>query len=388
MSAVKTSTSTTSTITAGRAGRALRVAMIGQRGLPATYGGIEHHVAQIGRRLAARGHEITVFCRTNYTDERHDRLDGMRLRHLPTLGTKHLDALTHSLTSTMTAAGRHDIVHYHALGPGLFAPVPRYLTRSRVVQTIHGWDDLRAKWGGLAQRVLRAGRWVSQRVPNAVIGVSREISDAYGESATYIANGVERPPDGLSPEPVLARGLRPGGYVLFVGRLVPEKAVDLLLRTFSRLPGDVQLAVAGGSAYTDDYVTGLRELAARDPRIHLLGYVYGDDLAALYQHAGAYVQPSHLEGLPLALLEAASHGLPLIASGLGCHREIIAAEGPGGRIFRPGDPAGLLAALTHVLADQEKERAAALVRRDDILRRYSWDRATDLTEELYLRLAR
>ncbi|WP_214103547.1 glycosyltransferase family 4 protein [Acrocarpospora catenulata] len=385
MRAVETSTSTTTT---GRPGRALRIAMIGQRGLPATFGGIEHHVAQLGRRLAARGHEVTVFCRANYTGERLDQLDGMRLRHLPTLGTKHLDALTHSLTSTLAAAGRHDIVHYHALGPGLFAPVPRYLTRARVVQTIHGWDDLRAKWGGLAQRVLRAGRWMSERVPNAVIGVSREISDAYGDSATYISNGVERPPDDLGPEPVMARGLKPGGYVLFVGRLVPEKAVDLLLRTFSRLPGDVSLAVAGGSAFTEGYVTTLRELAARDPRIHLLGYVYGDDLAALYRHAAAYVQPSHLEGLPLALLEAASHGVPLIASGLGCHREIIATEGPGGRIFRPGDPAGLRDALTQVLGDLDRERAAALARRDDILRRYSWDRATDLTEELYLQLVR
>ncbi|MEZ0074728.1 glycosyltransferase family 4 protein [Planotetraspora sp. GP83] len=368
--------------------RVLRIAMIGQRGLPATFGGIEHHVAHLGRRLAARGHEVTVYCRSNYVPERHDAVDGMRLRHLPTLGTKHLDALTHSLLSTVSALGAgNDIVHYHALGPGLCAPLPRYLSGARVVQTIHGHDDRRQKWGGTAKAVLRSARWLSEHVPDAVIGVSREIADEYalvrGRPTVHIPNGVERPMSGLSPEPVIQRGLRPGKYVLFVGRLVPEKAVDLLLGAFSGVPGDIQLAVAGGSSFTDGYVSGLHELAAADPRVHMLGYVYGDELASLYRNAAVYVQPSHLEGLPLALLEAASYGLPTIASSLGCHREVIAEEGPGGWLFREGDARHLRDVMVRVLAALDDERDSARARTENVLSRYSWDVAADLTEALY-----
>jgi glycosyltransferase involved in cell wall biosynthesis len=368
--------------------RELRIAMIGQRGMPATFGGIEHHVAHLGRRLAARGHQVTVYCRSNYVSERQDAVDGVRLRHLPTLGTKHFDALAHSLVCSLAAIGAgYDIVHYHALGPGLCAPLPRYLSHARVVQTIHGHDDRRQKWGGAAKAVLRSARWLSEHVPDAVIGVSRDITDEYTQvrhrPTVHIANGVERPVSAASPEPVIQRGLRPGNYVLFVGRLVPEKAVDLLIKAFSGVPGDVQLAILGGSSFTDRYASSLHELAAADPRVHMLGYVYGDDLASLYHHAAAYVQPSHLEGLPLALLEAASYGLPTIASSLGCHREVIAQEGPGGRLFREGDGRDLRDVIVRVLADLDDERDSAQARAEDVLSRYSWDVAADQTEALY-----
>ncbi|MEU8266479.1 glycosyltransferase family 4 protein [Sphaerisporangium sp. NPDC049002] len=368
--------------------RVLRIAMIGQRGLPATFGGIEHHVAHLGRRLAARGHEVTVYCRANYVSERRDAIDGVRLRHLPTLGTKHFDALAHSLLSTVAAlADRHDIVHYHALGPGLCSPLPRYLSRARVVQTIHGHDDRRQKWGGVAKAVLRGARWLSEHVPDAVIGVSDEITDEYAlvrdRLTVHIGNGVERPVPAVPPDPVIRRGLLPGKYVLFVGRLVPEKAVDLLLRAFSGVEGDVRLAVVGGSSFTDGYVSRLRELAASDSRVRMLGYVYGDELASLYRHAAVYVQPSHLEGLPLALLEGTSYGLPTIASSIGCHREVIAEEGPGGRLFREGDEEHLRDVLARVLAALDHEKEGARARAEDVLGRYSWDVAADRTESLY-----
>ncbi|RCG30985.1 glycosyltransferase [Sphaerisporangium album] len=368
--------------------RVLRIAMIGQRGIPATFGGIEHHVAHLGRRLAARGHEVTVYCRNNYVLERPATVDGVRLRHLPTLGTKHFDALAHSLVSTMAAlADGHDILHYHALGPGLFAPLPRYLSRARVVQTIHGRDDRRQKWGGAAKAVLRSARWLSERVPDAVIGVSREIADEYARlrahPTVHIANGVERPVSAVSVAPVLERGLAPGRYVLFVGRLVPEKAIDLLIRAFRDVPGDMRLAIVGGSSYTDEYVQELHALAAGDPRVRMLGYLYGEDLASLYRHAAVYVQPSHLEGLPLALLEASSYGLPTIASSLGCHREVIEEEGPGGRLFREGDHEHLRDVLVRVLSSLDAERGSARTRAEDVLARYSWDVATDRTESLY-----
>lgn len=364
--------------------------MIGQRGVPATFGGIERHVEELGTRLAARGHDVTVFCRSNYAEDRRREHRGMRLRHLPTLGTKHLDAIIHSALSTIVALPeRYDVVHYHALGPGLLAPLPRYLTSAAVVQTIHGLDDQRAKWGGLARRVLGLGRWTSRHVPHAVVTVSQDLADTYredGRQATYIPNGVDRPP-AVGPEPLVAWGLEPHRYALFVGRLVPEKAPDQLVRAFTaargQLPDDVRLVIAGGSSFTNEYVTELERLAAADPRVVLTGYVYGEDLASLYAHAGAFVLPSLLEGLPLTLLEAGSHGAPMVASDIPPHREVLAPSGPSRRLFPVGDEAALGEALVAAFADPASERIAAAAAREDVLARYSWDAAVEATERLY-----
>lgn len=369
-------------------GRPLRIAMIGQRGVPATYGGVEHHVEHLGRRLAGRGHHVTVFCRPGYVPERRDVHDGMRLCHVPTLSTKHLDAIVHSLTCTVAALPRRpDIVHYHALGPGLCAPLPRYLSSARVVQTVHGFDDRRAKWGRAAQAVLRTARRASELVPDAVVAVSQEVEKEYLRTrrglTVHIPNGVEEPTGTPSEQAISRFGVRPGRYVLFVGRLVPEKAPDLLIEAFRGLEGDIDLVVAGGASFTAGYVERLEGLAGADRRVRLPGYVYGDELAALYAHAAAFVQPSSLEGMPLTLLEAMSHGTPVVASGIAPHVEVLGAGGPGGRVFRSGDAASLREVLARVLADRAGERAGAAACREDVLRRYSWEAAADALEDLY-----
>jgi glycosyltransferase involved in cell wall biosynthesis len=374
-------------------GAPLRIAMIGCRGVPARFGGIERHVEELGARLAARGHRVVVFCRTNYTGSegrqpRHYR--GMTLRHLPTVGTKHLDAIAHSALATAAALrGGFDILHYHALGPGLLGVLPRYASRARVVLTVHGLDDQRAKWGRGARTVLHAASWLSARVPDVTIVVSRDLERHYrqvhGCPAVHIPNGAPmsrpHPPDGTTAR----LGLTPGRYLLFVGRLVPEKAPDLLLRTFRRLPGDHRLVLAGGSSFTDGYTRSLLALAAGDPRVVLAGYVYGAELAELYANAAAFVLPSLLEGLPLTLLEAASFGIPVVASAIPPHLEVLAASGPGRRLARPGDEDGLLRALGQVLADPAQERIGAAALRDQVLRAYSWDSAAEATERVYRR---
>lgn len=366
----------------------LRVAMIGQRGVPATYGGVEHHVEELGARLAARGHEVTVYCRNGYSDDDHAAEHrGMRLRHLPTVASKHLDAIAHSGLCTMAAlAAHHDVIHYHALGPGLVAPLPRALSRARVVLTVHGLDDERAKWSRAAQSVLRTAQWMSAHVPNATIAVSRALADHYavrhGRSAAYIPNGMT-PAVRRGPEPLDRLGLEPFGYVLFVGRLVPEKAPDLLIRAFRRMHPSLKLVVAGGSSHTDGYVAELQRLAGGDPRVVLTGYVYGPLLEALYTNAAAFVLPSALEGLPLTLLEAASYGLPLVASDIPPHLEVLGGEGPGRRLFASGDELGLAAALDRSLSDPAFERLGAARLRQRIVAHYSWDRAAQATEALY-----
>jgi glycosyltransferase involved in cell wall biosynthesis len=371
--------------------RPLRIAMIGQRGIPATFGGIEHHVEELGQRLAARGHEVIVYTRTNYATERPRLVRGMRPRYLPTVGSKHLDAIVHSGLSTLDVLVRGaDIVHYHAVGPGIPAILPRLVGRARVVLTVHGLDAERAKWSATARTVLNVAQWLSARVPDATIVVSRDLErhyrDRFRRSTTYIPNGVTEGRARPAEEIGRRWGLEAGSYVLFLGRLVPEKAPDLLIRAFRRVDVPQRLVIAGGSSFTDDYVRGIQALVANDDRIVLPGYVYGDLLEELYANAAAFVLPSSLEGLPLTLLEAASYGLPLVTSDIAPNLEVVGHDAPGHRVFHVGDEAGLAAALQRVLGDPSGERAGAEELRRRVVSAYSWDAAAEMTESLYERL--
>jgi glycosyltransferase involved in cell wall biosynthesis len=371
-----------------RSGPPLRIAMVGQKGIPATFGGIEHHVEELGARLAAMGHDVTVYCRTSYPTEQVDRHRGMRLRYLPTAGTKHLDAIAHSAVSTAAAmfAG-HDVVHYHALGPGLLAPLPRYLSRAKVVLTVHGLDNERAKWGPAARAVLGAAHRMSATVPDRTVVVSKALrqhyADTFGRPAVYIPNGVDEPLPRPARRIEREFGLTPGSYLLFVGRLVPEKAPDQLIRAYRQVSGDRRLVLVGDSSFTDEYVGELRRLADTDPRVLFTGYAYGDLLGELYSNAAAFVLPSLLEGLPLTLLEAASYGLPLVVSDIAPHREVLGGDGPGRRVFPAGNERALASVLTGVLDRADAERDGAARVRAQILAGYQWREAARSVERVY-----
>lgn len=366
--------------------RGLTIAMVGQKGLPATIGGIEHHVEQIGARLVERGHDVLVYSRSTYGDIPADgRYLGMRIVPAPTIGTKHLDAIVHSGSSTLKAVAAHaDIVHFHALGPGLVAPLPRFLSRSRVVLTVHGLDNGREKWGRAAQAVLGTAHWMSGHVPDATVVVSRELQAHYartfGREAVYVTNGAPAPQRVDAPEVPERFGLEPGRYLMFVGRLVPEKRPDLLVQAFRESRLDGQLAVVGASSFTDGFTARLRELAAGDERIVFTGFVGGRDLAALFQHARLLVQPSDLEGLPLTLLESVAHGCHVLASDIAPHREVLGRGTPVHRLF----PAGHLDALRAGLEQPVEGDAWNVPERRTILAHYSWERATEQLEQLYL----
>jgi glycosyltransferase involved in cell wall biosynthesis len=395
--------------------RPLHIAMVGQKGLPATYGGIEHVVSETGRRLADRGHTVTVFTRTSYAAVPESPYLGMNVVPAFTIASKHLDAIVHSATSTAKALTTHrcDVVHYHALGPGLMAPLPRYLSRSKVVLTVHGLDHERSKWGSRAQSVLRLAHWVSGHVPDRTLVVSetlrRHYADTFGRDAEHVPNGVDLP-EHVPASAIADLGLEPGRYVLFVGRIVPEKWPDKLIEAFRSVDRDVRLAVVGDSSWTDEFTTSVRELAARDPRVVLAGYQFGERLSALYEHAGGFVQPSLVEGLPLTLLEAVSHGLPVLVSDIPPHLEVVAPEGsdlagatddggspcradrPGATdaavvTFAAGDVDDLVRGLTTLVDRFPVSRVAAAALRERTLGRYDWDAATDRLEQVYLELA-
>jgi glycosyltransferase involved in cell wall biosynthesis len=365
----------------------MRIAMIGQKGVPATFGGIEHHVEELGARLAARGHDVTVFCRRNYSPSSMQDYRGMHLHHARTVDAKHFDAISHSARATAVAIRkRFDVIHYHALGPGLLLPMARAFTSAGTVLTVHGWDDERAKWSPRAKAVLRMAGWVGGHAAHEVIAVSAQIQHdveaRYSRPARHVPNGV-RPPHPRPPGPELERlGLRPGGYLLYVGRLVPEKAADLLVRAFGDVSTDARLVLVGGSSFSDDYVRLVTRLAEADDRVVLADYVYGDALSELYSNAAAFVLPSALEGLPLTLLEAASYGLPLVASAIPPHREVV-GDHAAAALFDPGDGRGLTAAIESVLARLTALQPAARSLRADVLKRFSWDAACAATEAVY-----
>jgi glycosyltransferase involved in cell wall biosynthesis len=361
--------------------------MVGSRGVPATFGGIEHHVEEIGSRLVDLGVEVTVYSRSNYVARHTTEHRGLRVRVLPTIGTKHLDAITHTALSTVAALrDGADIVHYHALGPGLVAPLARGGGK-KVVQTIHGLDSERAKWGSGAQRLLRVGEWMSARVPHETIVVSEALRSyyeaAYVRDARMISNGVDARPSRPATTISDRFGIAPRKYLLFVGRLIPEKAPDRLVRAFRGLPAGYKLVIVGDSSFTNVYTEELSSMCTGDPNIVLPGYLHGDVLDELYSNAAVFVLPSDVEGLPLVLLEAISFGTPVVASDIAPHVEVLGNSGPGHRLAVAGSVDSLREALHDALAVTSVERAGAERLRAHVLSRYCWDEAAARTLDVY-----
>jgi len=282
----------------------LRIAFIGGRGIVSKYSGIEAYYEEVGKRLAQRGHDVTVYCRNYFTPPMADH-NGMRVVRLPTIRSKHWETVVHTALSTAhVLTQRCDIVHYHALGPALFSFLPRLLGK-RTVVTVQGLDWQRKKWGRLASAVLRLGERASVHLPDATMVVSLALQQRYREEHRiepfYVPNGgVLR--ERKVPDKIFDWGLEPGKYILFLGRFSPEKGCHLLVEAYETLATDVKLVMAGASSYCDDYSRALRAHAS--DHIKILDWVSGDTLDELLTNAMLFVLPSDLEGLSLALLDA------------------------------------------------------------------------------------
>ncbi len=308
----------------------------------------------------------------------------MRLVSLPTVGTKHLDAIVHSTIATLACwGGGYDIVHYHAIGPCLVSPLARIRGR-KVVATIHGQDWRRGKWGGLASSVLRLGEWMALHVPHASISVSETLAATYASEGarrvTFIPNGISiHSGDDLTA--LHDAGVEPGQYVLFAGRLVPEKGCHHLLEAWSRLDVPFKLVIAGDTSHSDAYVDLLRSSAQGS--VIFTGYEYGARLAALFRHCALFALPSDLEGLPIVLLEALAYGAPVLASDISPNVEVL---GENGEYFRAGDSGHLASRLSECLEHQDEMRMRSEVIRERAIREYDWNRISRMTAALYDRL--
>lgn len=369
--------------------RPLSIAMIGTRGMPASDGGVETAVEALSCELIKRGHRVTVYGRRGYCDPDLHWHHGVRQVQLPQMNTKHLEAISHTALATAHAVadGDYDIVHFHATGPSLLSWLPR-LMQIPTVATIQGMDWKREKWGLLATSVLRVAARTAATVPNETIVVSRVLHEVlreeYGSESHFIPNGVNLS-SATAVQPI--EGLEDRPFALFLGRVVPEKQVHVLIEAFSKLEGDFRLAIAGSSSHSDQYYREVSQLAAADKRIVMLGSRYGAEKGWLLQNAAVFVQPSTIEGLPIALLEALASDRPTIVSDIPENVEAVTLqEGePSGLTFRTGDVGDLTQKLLRVLvrdsrAGNDTQSIGELVRQ-----RYDWQRIAEQTECVYRR---
>ncbi len=364
--------------------RPLRVAFIGGRGVISKYSGIEAYYEEIGKRLADMGHEVTVYCRTYFTP-RLNKYNGMRLVRLPTIRTKQLETLVHTLLSTIQVMfSSCDIVHYHALGPALFSFFPRLLGKKTVV-TVQGLDGRRKKWGRFASIVLGLGELASVRLPNATMVVSRTLQDyyrvRYGTDTMYVPNGTRlRERCGVSQ--LLQWGLEPGNYILFLGRFSPEKNCQMLIDAYEKIDTTAKLVLAGGSNHSDAYVEELRQ--HQSDRVRLLDWVSGEALEELLTNAMLFVLPSDVEGLSLALLDAMGAGICVLTSDILENSEVV--EGAG-FTFRRGDVRDLERMLRLLISDARVRKAAGRDARERVRERYLWPEIANQIELAYSELA-
>lgn len=370
----------------------LKIAVFGHKRIPSREGGVEMVVWELSKRMARLGHGVTCYDRggRSVSGEAWEppcpgELEGIVRKTVPTLDKKGLAAVTSSFFAAVCAAfGKYDVVHIHAEGPAFMCWLPKLLGK-RVVVTVHGLDWQREKWkNGFGSRYIHWGEKMAARFADRIIvlseNVQRYFRDTYGVETLWIPNGVNRPMPVPAEEIRQRWGLEQGEYILFLGRLVPEKGVHYLIEAFRNVRTDKKLVIAGGGSDSDDYVQRLMAMAEGDSRIHFTGFVQGRLLEELYSNAYIYVLPSDVEGMPLSLLEAMSYGNCCLVSDIPECTEVVGERTPH---FARGDAAALKDALQVLCDNPQQVRDYQTQASDYICGRYNWDRIVEQTLELY-----
>lgn len=337
--------------------------MIGQKGLPTQYGGIERHVEELSRSLVRAGHEVLAYVREWYTPKTETSYQGIQLVHTPTIHTKHLDAIVHTLISSIHASfQKADVIHYHGVGPSLLSFIPRLLSpKTKVVATFHCIDRYHQKWGFLAQLFLRLGERAACVFPHETIAVSKTIQNyclnEYQKNTTFIPNGVTMP-EKTGSETLSTWNLTPGKYILMVSRLVKHKGAHYLVDAWKQLKKknpellqDYKLVIVGGSSFTDRYINSLHSAAKEDTSIVFTDWQSGQALEELYANTKLLVHPSENEGLPITVLQAMAHGRPVLVSDIPEHQEVIMDTAFH---FRNTSTTSLVEKLSTLLSDSQK----------------------------------
>lgn len=380
---------------APRAARPMRIAVIGGRGVPSNYSGIERIVENLFAHFAEKGHRVSVYCRPGIPRQDNDGFRGIRQVFTPAPGGKNGETVTHSLLSMAHAITQRDsdgrpfdLISMHAIAPNLATPLAR-LTGIPVISHVHGLDWQREKWKGLGARIIHLGERSMVSCSSAVVVVNRELQryyqDRYHLDTALLPNGIHITPDHLPIDRgVLDQfGLRPRRFIVCVGRLVPEKRLHDTITAFSRLDTDCKLAIVGEGKTTADYVESLRAQGAPTGRVVLTGLQNGPALETLFRQAVFYVTASELEGLPSSLLECMERGTCAVASDIAPHRELLERVPGYDLFFKVGDVDALSRHMRSLLAEPLHAGAIAEAQRAFVRREYAWPVLAAKTEAFY-----
>lgn len=362
----------------------MRIAILGTRGIPASYGGFETFAEHLATRLVARGHDVTVYCRAHYVSPRQMEYHGVRLQVLPTIRHKYFDTVIHTFISAIHAVSRRfDAALICNAANAPFSPILR-LTGTPVAINVDGLEHKRKKWNRLARRYYQFAEYLSTLLPNEMVTDAQVIQDYYlarhRAASTMIAYGseVERRPD---RELVRNWRVEPNRYVLYVSRLEPENNAHLVIEAFKKVRTAYRLLIVGDAPYAEQYITDLKARARGDKRIIFTGFVFGQDYRALQQNAYCYVHATEVGGTHPALLEAMGYGNCVLTLATPENLEVVGDAG-----VPYSDEFDLAEKLQRILRDGSlvhayRHRAQARIRSH-----YDWDRVVDQYELLFARM--
>lgn len=370
----------------------LRSCMFGHKRIPSREGGIEVVVEELSTRMVKLGHQVTCYNRgghhvsgKEFDGERLHEYKGVKLKTVPTINRKGLTAVSSSFFAALASAfGRYDVVHIHAEGPAAMCWIPK-LFGKRVVVTTHGLDWQREKWkNGFGSKYIHLGEKMAVKFADEIIVLSKGVQEyfqkTYGRKTLFIPNGVNRPV--LRKADLIKNkfGIDKDGYLLFLGRIVPEKGLRYLIEAYKELHTDKKLVIAGGSSDTDDFMQEIQTLATGDDRIIFTGFVAGQALEELYSNAYLYLLPSDLEGMPLSLLEAMSYGNCCVVSDIAECSEVVEDKAV---TFQKSNVQDLKEKLQRLCDDPATVQKYKNEAADFICSKYNWDEITQKTLEVY-----
>ncbi len=371
----------------------LKIAMIGQKHVLSNEGGVEKVVREISTRLVRLGFDVTCYDRKNKhvmdSDEDLPTLseyNGVKIKDCFTIDKKGLAAVSSSLIGSLKILfSGANVVHYHAEGPSAMLPIIKFLSKKKVIVTVHGLDWKRDKWGdGFASKYIKFGEKMAAKYADEIIvlsdGVKKYFKETYNRDTHFIPNGITQP-DIFDSKIINSKyNLNKDSYFLFLGRIVPEKGIHYLIDAYSEVKTDKKLVIAGGASDTDSYYEELRKKASNNENIIFTGFVQGQELEELYSNAYVYVLPSDLEGMPLSLLEAMSYGNCCLTSDI---EECSDVMEDCGVTFKQSSVEDLANKLQYLSDSEKVVQKLKLESSPFIIKKYNWDDIVNKTLELY-----
>lgn len=370
----------------------LKVAMIGHKRIPSREGGVEIVVEELSTRMVKKGMEVTCYNRKGkHALDKSQKVNhikeykGVKLKSVLTIDVKGLAAMTSSFFGAIKILfSKNNIVHFHAEGPCAMIPIIKFFSKKKIIATIHGLDWQRAKWGGFATKYIKFGEKMAAKYADEIIVLSENVKnyfkDTYNRETNFIPNGVNKPE--IKNANIIKEkfNLNKDSYILFLGRIVPEKGIHYLVEAYNKIRVNKKLVIAGGSSDTDTYFNELKEKSKDNKNIIFTGFVQGEELEELYSNAYIYVLPSDLEGMPLSLLEAMSYKNCCLTSDIPECKTVMDDKGV---TFKKSDINDLKEKLQYLVDNVDKVSEYKKQAQEYILKKYNWDDVVDKTIKLY-----